>query len=225
MPYPIRVVIADDQMLVREGLRELMKHWDEFEIVGEAANGKEAVDICRDLQPDMVLMDVQMPIMDGVGATKVIASDCPNTSVIMLTVALDDDSLFGALRNGAKGYVLKDTSSKELRSHLKGVAKGEFPLSGLAATKLVNRIGPGGGAAEKGNAVEEEIAACVSMFTPREIEILKLAAEGLSNKEIGDSLYLSAGTVKKHMSSIMQKLGLENRVQVATFAYRAGIMD
>lgn len=224
MDDPMKVLIVDDQVLVREGLRELMKYWEEFEVVGEASNGQEAIEQCRKLSPDMVLMDVQMPIMNGLEATKVISSEFPQIYVIMLTVALDDCSLFGALRSGAKGYVLKDTPSRELRERLQGVKRGEFPLSGLAASRLVQQMGTSFlNDAEASR--RESKTDYFTKFTPREIEILRLVAQGLSNAEIGAQLYLGAGTVKKHLSSIMQKLGLDNRVQVAIFAYSAGFLD
>lgn len=218
---PTRVVIVDDQMLCREGLRELMGHWDEFKVVGEAANGREALEVCRKLKPDMVLMDVQMPVMDGVEATREISHELPDIAIIMLTVAVDDQSLFGALQNGARGYVLKDTPSKELRAWLRRAAKGESPLSGLVATRMIREINEQG----LGTGGDEGKFDFEAHFTPREIDILKLVAQGYSNVEISSMLYLGAGTVKKHLSSIMQKLGLENRVQVATFAYRSGLMD
>lgn len=230
MDRPVKVLIVDDQSLVREGLRELMKHWREFEVVGQAANGEEAISACKALRPDMVLMDVQMPVMDGIEATKVITSEFPRISVVMLTVMLDDASIFGALKNGAKGYVLKDMPSKELRERLRSIERGEFPLSGLVAARVVNRL-----ELDRGEAHGEAILASgvkvkdtidfEAIFTPREIDILLLVAEGYSNMEIGSKLYLGAGTVKKHLSSIMQKLELENRVQVATFAYRSGMME
>lgn len=224
MDKTIKVVIVDDQVLCREGLRALMGHWEEFEIIGEASNGEEAIEVCRRLKPDMVLMDIQMPVMSGVESLKAIRAENDEVDVIMLTVDLGDDSLFGALRNGAKGYVLKDTPSKELRNKLLGVARGEFPLSGLAAKKLVNQIELDANSSAEEEQQQPQVDYS-SVFTPREIEILRLVAQGLSNSEIGAILYLGAGTVKKHLSAIMQKLDLENRVQVATFAYRSGIMD
>lgn len=219
---PTKVVIVDDQMLCREGLRELMGHWNEFNVVGEAANGQEALEVCRKLKPDMVLMDVQMPIMDGVEATGVITNEMPDITVIMLTVAVDDQSLFGALQNGAQGYVLKDTSSKDLRFWLQRAVKGEPPLSGQIANRMIREINEQG---SRGDIAVEAKYDFEAHFTPREIDILKLVARGYSNVEISSMLYLGAGTVKKHLSSIMQKLGLENRVQVATFVYRSGLID
>lgn len=224
MGRPTKVIIVDDQSLCREGLRELMKHWPEFSVVGEAANGQEAIEACGRLKPDMVLMDVQMPVMDGVEATRKIAQIYPDISVIMLTVAVDDESLFGALRCGAQGYVLKDTPSKELRERLQGAVRGETPLSGIVATKVVEQMKYSTAQNETDAFVEKGVD-YTDVFTLRETEVLKLVAAGLSNAEIGAQLYLGSGTVKKHLSCIMQKTGLENRVQVATFAYKAGFMD
>lgn len=220
---PARVLLVDDQVLYREGLRELVRRWPEFEVVGEASNGKEAVERCRQNPPDLVLMDVQMPVMDGVEAAGVICAAHPEIAVVMLTVAIDDEYLFGALCNGAQGYILKDMPSRQLRNRLQGVIRGEGALSGAVTARVLQELGahrppqaPGGGKADEGSAAS---------LSDREVDILRLVAQGLSNEEVGAQLYLSAGTVKKQLSALMQKLYLSNRVQVAVYAIRAGFVD
>jgi len=216
---PIHVLIADDQVLYREGLRELMGHWPEFKVIGEASNGLEAVEFCKKVSPDIILMDVRMPLMNGIEATKLITKVRPEVIVVMLTVEADDESLFGALCNGAKGFVLKDMPSSQLRERLRGAVRGEAALSGAAATKLIDKLArqtpsrTGGGGAQKRD------------FSEREMQILQLVAQGLSNEEIGARLYLSSGTVKKQLRILMQKHNLDNRVQMAAYAIRLGLVD
>ena len=215
-----RVLIVDDQVLYREGLAELMRHWPEFEVVGEASNGAEAVEFCRRDMPDMVLMDVQMPVMNGIEATSVIAGAHPGANIIMLTVGVEDEVLFSALAAGAKGYVLKDMPSRQLRNRLQGAVRGEAALSGAVATKLVEKV-----SRQSFAGVDAHVGAQSTQgLTEREIQILRLVAQGLSNEEIGAVLYLSAGMIKKHLRMIMQKYGFENRVQIAVFAVRSGLV-
>lgn len=218
---PTRVLIVDDQVLYRESLHELIKHWPEFEVVGEASNGREAVEFCRKHAPDLVLMDVQMPVMDGVEATGAICRNNSDITVVMLTVSDDDEHIFGALYNGAQGYLLKDMPARQLRNRLQGVARGEGTLSGAVTARVLKEL-----TASHANlpAHTELRQAAVQQLSERDIETLRLVAQGLSNEEIGARLYLSAGTVKKQLSSLMQKLNLENRVQIAVFAVRSGIV-
>ena len=211
----IKLLIVDDQTLYRDALRELIGHWPEFEVVGDVENGRKAVEFCSRCVPDLILMDVQMPVMDGVKATGAICSKFPDAVVVMLTVSADDKHLFGAIRAGARGYILKDTPSRQLRSRLNNVARGEGALSGVVARKAMKRL------AEVD--CEPSTRAGVRDYadlTEREAAILKLVAEGLSNEEIGRKLYISTATVKKYLSVLLQKLCLENRVQLAVFAVR-----
>lgn len=136
----IRVLVVDDQVLYREGLCELMGHWHEFEIIGQASNGQEAVDFCAMRKPDLILMDVQMPVMDGISATAAICSRYPQVRIVMLTVSAEDEHLFGAIQNGAIGYILKDTPARQLRNRLRGIAAGEGSLSGIVAAKVIKEV-------------------------------------------------------------------------------------
>lgn len=218
-----RVLLADDQVLYREGLRELIRRWPEFEVVGEASNGQDAVEFCRKDSPDLVLLDVQMPVMGGVEAAGIICSAHPEIAVVMLTVAADDEHLFGALYSGAQGYILKDMPSRQLRNRLQGVVRGEGALSGAVTARVLDELGAN--RIRRGQQVDAGADAVLAKLTEREVKILKLVAQGLSNEEIGAQLYLSAGTVKKQLSVLMQKLYLNNRVQVAVFAIRAGLIE
>ena len=210
------LLLADDHTLFRDGLRELISHWEEFQVVGEAANGQEAVELCRQRLPDIVLMDVRMPVMNGVEATRRIRAESPATSVVMLTMSVEERDLFEALKQGARGYVLKNTPAHQLRERLHEVMRGEAPLSGAIAAKILDefnrqRGGEAGGPSEP--------------LAEREIQILQLVAEGLSNEEIGARLFLSEQTVKKQLSNVLQKLHLNNRVQAAVYAVRKGLAD
>lgn len=218
---PARVLVVDDQMLYREGLAGLMGHWPEFEVVGDAANGEEAVGLCRALRPDLVLMDVQMPVMDGVEATGIIHEEMPDVLVVMLTVSVDEEVLFSAFSRGAAGYVLKDTPSSQLRSHLRAALRGEMVLSGLLTERLIKRFlapMPAHVPPQRPDLREVDL-------TEREIELLRLVAQGLSNDEIAAQMYISFGTVKKSLQALMQKLQLSNRVMLAGYAIRAGLVD
>lgn len=213
---PTTLLIADDHTLFRAGLKELIGHWREFQVVGAAANGQEALDLCRQQRPDFVLMDIQMPVMNGVEATRRIQAECPETGVVMLTMSVDEGYLFDALKYGARGYVMKDISAEELRERLHEVVRGEAPLSSVIAAKILAEFKrQQSGAA--GDAVEP--------LTEREIQILQLVTEGLSNPEIGERLYLSDQTVKKQLSTVMQKLHINNRVQAAVYAVRKGLVE
>lgn len=216
-----KIAIVDDQVLYRDGLRELIGHWPEFKVVGDASNGKEAIDLVERTRPDIVLMDVQMPIMTGVEAAGVITERHPEVLVVMLTVSVEEKHLFGALCNGATGYILKDTPARQLRDRLRGAVRGEAPLSGVVAKKMITKIASQSMVSLR---VTDDSDAAQDL-TEREIEIVRLVAQGLSNEEIASQLYLSAGTVKKQLRLLMQKLSLQNRVQIAVYALRNGLVD
>ena len=215
------VLLVDDHSLFREGLRELIRHWDEFEVIGEAANGQEAVERCRQRAPDIVLMDIQMPVMDGVEATRLIRQEFPATAVVMLTASVEEEHLFEAISQGARGYVLKDIPARQLRDRLRGVLRGEAPLSGAMASKILQEFSRQRAGGPPGQVAPQP----AEPLTEREIQILRLVAEGLSNQEIGARLFLSEQTVKKGLSSVLQKLHLNNRVQAAAYAVRKGLAD
>lgn len=225
----IRIVLVDDQLLYREGLRGLFEHWPEFEVVGEASNGKEAVEECRRLAPDLILMDLQMPVMNGIEAATAIHALLPDTAIVMLTVATSEDLVFSALDTGVRGYLLKDTPARQLRSRLHGILQGEMALSGAVTASVVGelaRLRERDGSSDK--LVEddgERDASLMAQLTQREIDILRCVAQGKSNEEISAELYLSLGTVKKQLGVIMQRLYVENRVQLAVYAVKHGLAD
>lgn len=214
-----KVLIVDDQTLYREGLRGLMDHWQEFLVVGDAPDGESAVAFCLRQEPDLVLMDVQMPGMGGVEAVRRIHAAHPDVRIVMLTVSADHDDLIASLCAGAVGYILKDLPSSQLRSYLRGVVNGDYVISGSVASAMVERaMLPQVEALSQGAMGREGLA-----LTERETEVLKRVARGLSNDEIGAEMYISPGTVKKTVQSLMQKLGMDNRVMLAVYAIRAGI--
>jgi NarL family two-component system response regulator LiaR len=212
----ISILLVDDHVLFREGLRELISHWDEFQVIGEAANGQEALEFFRQRQPDIVLMDIQMPVMNGVEAARTIRAEFPTALVVMLTMSVDESDLFESLKQGARGYVLKNTSAQQLRERLHEVVRGEVPLSGAIAAKIL---------AEFNRLQTNEADWPLEPLVEREIQLLQLVAEGLSNEEIGVRLFLSDQTIKKQLSTAMQKLHLSNRVQAAVYAVRKGLVD
>src|SRR5918997_4148608 len=206
----IRVLITDDHGVVRQGLRMFLPLDPDVEVVGEAANGREAVEMARGLEPDVVLMDLLMPVMDGISATEAIRAEMPGVEVIALTSVLEDASVTGAVRAGAIGYLLKDTDTDELRRAIKAAAEGRVHLAPEAAARLMREV----------RAPENPEA-----LTDRETEVLKLVARGKANKQIADGLYVSEKTVKAHVSSILMKLGVKSRTQAALHAVRTGVVN
>ncbi len=213
-PGSARLVIADDHDLVRAGLRSVLARERGVEIIGEAATGKEAVSLCRRLQPDLVLMDVRMPEMDGLAATRAIKAECPRTSVIIVTMHENPDYLFEALKAGAAGYVLKDASQHELVTAVRQVLRGEALLNAEVATRLLQRLATETTQPPPGPAVP---------LTPREQDVLRLLAQGQTNREIGKNLIVSVGTVKVHVERILAKLGVSDRTQAAVRAVELGL--
>ena len=216
-----RVLLVDDQVLYREALRGLMERWSEYEVVGEAADGEQAVKMTRSLKPDLVLMDISMPNMNGVDALKVIHAEFPDTIVVMITVESEKDLVLDALQAGARGYLLKDTPARKLRDRLRIIVQGEISLSETVTVPVVDELNRMRAAlGSSGHAAD---APSADKLTEREKEILRLVAQGMSNEEISATLYLSLGTVKKQLSSLMLRLGLENRVQAAVYAVKSGL--
>jgi DNA-binding NarL/FixJ family response regulator len=208
---PIRILIADDHSVVRQGLRMFLELDSDLEVVGEAANGSEAVQMSRELQPDVVLMDMLMPVMDGIEATTAIRSQLPDTEVIALTSVLDDGTVVGAVKAGAIGYLLKDTQAEELRRAIKAAAAGQVQLSPEAAARLVNEV----------RVPESQVTG----LTDRETDVLKLLAKGKANKEIAAELSIGEKTVKTHVSAILGKLGVQSRTQAALYAAQQGLVS
>ena len=203
----IRLLLVDDQSIVREGLRSLLDAQPDLEVVGEAGNGQGAIDQVLALKPDVVLMDVRMPGMDGVAATRMLTTEAPQVKVLVLTTFDDDEYVTQAMRYGAKGYLLKDTPSVELAEAIRAVQKG------------YTQLGPG--LFEKVMAAEPthpEPPPELAQLTPREQEVLELIAAGQSNREIAAALFISERTVKNHVNSILRRLELRDRTQAAIFA-------
>jgi DNA-binding NarL/FixJ family response regulator len=215
---PIPVLIADDQALFREGLRTLLSTRTDVEVVGEAANGAEAVDLIEQTRPAVVLMDLRMPVLDGIQATARIRDRWPELPVLVLTTFEDDANLFGALRAGAAGYLLKDVSSETLVAAIHAAARGESFLQSTVTGRVVaaftRLMEPGGAAPE----------ALVVGLSPREREILALVATGASNKEVADRLCLAEGTVKNHVTNILAKLEVRDRTHAAIKARELGLI-
>lgn len=204
----IRIVIADDHSVVRQGLRMFLSDDPDFEIVGEAANGAEALSLAHELQPDVVLMDLLMPVMDGITAIGRIRKELPEIEVLALTSVLEDASVVGAIRAGAIGYLLKDTQSDELCRAIKAAANGQVQLSPQAAARLVREV----------RAPESP-----ETLTERETDVLRLIAGGFANKEIARKLHIGENTVKTHVSSVLMKLGVQSRTQAALYAAQIGL--
>lgn len=216
------VLLVDDHALYREGLRELVMKWDGFTVIGEAEDGREAVERCRELKPDMVLMDVKMPIMDGIAACATVRRELPRTIVVMLSLYAETERVLAAINAGANGYLLKSIYASELREKLRSVMQGHSVVSDEVATVCFdalrrNNFSPA--------ALDTDMKRKLDSLTPHEKELLRLVALGSSNKEIGERLFIGESTVKKQLSSVTVKLGLKNRVQAATFALRSGLTD
>jgi len=205
-----RVLIADDHSIVRQGLRMFLSADPEFEVVGEARDGAEAVKLARQLRPDVVLMDLLMPVMDGIKAIAAIRREVPDTEVVALTSVLEDAAIIDAVRAGAIGYLLKDTDSHELCRAIKAAAAGQVQLSPQVAARLLREV-----------RTPEKIA---EPLTERETEVLRLLAQGQSNKEISRTLNITEQTVKTHVSHILDKLSVVSRTQAALYAIRVGLV-
>jgi DNA-binding NarL/FixJ family response regulator len=216
---PARVLIADDHELARLGLRTMLEPEPDLEVVGEAATGQEAVALSRRLQPDIVLMDIRMPDLDGLAATNLIKRELPGTSILIVTLSEDPDYLLEALRVGAAGFVLKDAGRREVVAAVRQVLNGESPLDPKLAAHLLRRMA----SASKGGSAGGP-AVPVSELTPRELEVLRLVAAGKTNAEIAQELFVSVGTVKVHVERIIDKLGVSDRTQAAVRAVELGYL-
>jgi DNA-binding NarL/FixJ family response regulator len=215
---PIRVLIVDDQALFREGLNTILSVHEEFQVIGEAANGEEALRHAVQLQPQVILMDLRMPIMDGVRATQMITSQAPNCKVIVLTTFDDDESIFDGLRAGAVGYLLKDVASEKLFEAIRATARGEYFLLPSVTAKVMAEFSRISQAKPK---IDELL---IEPLSSREIEILKCIALGDSNKQIAEKLFIAEGTVKNHVTNILSKLGVKDRAQAVIRSKNLGIL-
>ena len=214
MTAPIRVLLADDQALVRGGFQMILDARPDLEVVGQAADGREALALTAELRPDVVLMDIRMPVLDGLEATRRIVSSGSRSRVIVLTTYELDDTIFAALRAGASGFLLKDATPAELVDAVRVVARGDALLAPSVTRRVLDRM-----ATQPVTAPAE-----LRELTDREVEVLRLMASALSNAEIAGRLTLSETTVKSHVSAVLRKLGLRDRVQAVVLAYDVGLV-
>jgi DNA-binding NarL/FixJ family response regulator len=208
----IRILVVDDHSVVRQGLKMFLGLDPDLEIIGEAADGAEAVRMAHELNPDVVLMDMLMPVMDGIEATRTIRQQLPDTEVIALTSVLEDAAVVGAIKAGAIGYLLKDTQSDELRRAIKAAADGQVQLSPQAAARLMREV-------------RTPDVPAPQALTEREMDVLRLLARGKANKEIALDLIIGEKTVKTHVSNILLKLGVQSRTQAALYAAQNGLAE
>lgn len=214
----IRLILADDHAVVRSGTRELLERYSDLDIVGEAADGEEAVRLTHELQPDVVVMDVRMPKMSGVEATGRIKEECPDVRVLVLTAHDDDEYVFALLQAGASGYLMKTAEIDELVSAIRTVAAGQSMLAPAVAGKVVAQFTSGKPLPEATSSTENQYGG----LTERELGILKLVGKGLSNKQIGKEVFISDRTVQAHLSNIFSKLGVSSRTEAVMYAVRKG---
>jgi DNA-binding NarL/FixJ family response regulator len=212
----VSVVIADDQPLVRAGLRMILQTEADIEVVGEATTGREVVDLCARLRPDVVLMDVRMPVMDGIEATRVITAAEEPPRVLVLTTFDLDEIVYDALRAGASGFLLKDAPEDRLTTAIRVVAEGGSLFAPSVTRRLIEEF------SRRGTA--QPSFASLDALTDRESEVLRLIARGLSNSEIGHELFITENTVKTHVARLLMKLGLRDRVQAVVVAYESGLV-
>jgi DNA-binding NarL/FixJ family response regulator len=216
----LRILLVDDHVLFRKGVAALLETRPDIEIVGEAKDGLEAIEAARQNIPDVILMDIHMPKCDGLEATRRIKREMPHVKIVMLTVSDEEQHLFEAIKSGAQGYLLKNLEPYQLYDLLESISRGEAPLSGAIATKILKEF-----TRPSQDSTQQQQAAIIEELTPREAEVLQLVSEGKTNKEIAAILFLSENTVKIHLRNILDKLHLQNRIQVAVYAVRQGLVD
>ena len=215
----IRVLVADDHDSFRAGLRSLLATAPDIEVAGEAATGHEAIRVAATAQPDVVLMDVNMPRTSGIEATRRLAQAMPSTRVLMLTVSDEEDDLYEAIKAGATGYLLKEISIEEVADAVRAVMQGQTLISPSMASKLIQEFN------NLSRRAEERQAVPAPHLTDRELEVLKLVARGLTNKDIGEQLYISENTVKNHVRNILEKLHLHSRMEAVIYAVKEHLLD
>ncbi|MGG0463650.1 response regulator [Priestia aryabhattai] len=211
---PFRILIVDDHAHAREGIRDILEEYEDFIIVGEGTNGQEAIELTEKLMPDIVLMDIGMPVMDGLEATKQIKLQFPYVKIVVITVSDDITDLFDALKKGAQGYLLKNLQSEVWYDYLRAFALDEVPMSKEIAFQILKEFPQ-----------ETSITKPDTPLSARELEVLQLVAKGLSNRDISTKLFISEHTVKSHLKNILSKLHLENRVQLTSYAFQNGLMN
>ena len=216
----IKVLVVDDHALFRRGIAAVLANQESLEVVGEASDGLEAIQKTKEIVPDVVLMDLNMPNCTGLEATQALQTEMPQVNILVLTISDKEADLFAAMKFGARGYILKDTEPDELVHAIFHIARGGVIVSPLMATKLLTEFKDLRAGVEWESAQEAE-----AVLSPREGEVLQLVAQGATNKEIGDSLVISESTVKSHLKSIMEKLHLANRSQAAAYAVQKGLVQ
>jgi DNA-binding NarL/FixJ family response regulator len=214
----LRILLVDDHVLFRKGVSALLSRRQSIKVVGEAGDGLEAIQVAREILPDVILMDIEMPKCDGLEATRRIKREMPHVKIVILTVSDDDQNLFEAIKSGAQGYLLKDLEPYQLYDLLESVSQGEAPLSGVVAAKILKEFSQPTSQSSEENGIVEKL-------TAREIDILQLVVEGMTNKEIAITLTISENTVKIHLRNILEKLHLQNRIQAAVYAVRQGLVE
>jgi DNA-binding NarL/FixJ family response regulator len=215
----LRILLVDDHALFRRGIALLLQAEKNMNVVGEANDGCEAIELTRELQPDVILMDIHMPNCGGVTAVKQIRQELPQAKIIMLTVSDHDQDLFAAIKAGAQGYLLKNLEPHQLTEMLNGIAQGAAPMSGVITAKLLRQL------QQPGTSNETIKNGQLPALSDREIEVLRHVIEGAANNEIAKKLHITRNTVKMHLRSILEKLGVQNRVQAAVKAVREGLVD
>jgi DNA-binding NarL/FixJ family response regulator len=222
----IKVLLVDDQTLIRQGIRLLLEIEADIQVVGQAANGREALQLVETLHPDVVLMDVRMPEMDGVAATRELSAHHPESKVIILTTFEDDETVFEGLKAGARGYLLKDISSEEMAQAVRRVAAGEALIEPRLTRKVLAEFSRLASATDQQTSSKTRVASeTLSVpLTEREQEVLQALAHGLSNREIADELVITEGTVKNHVSSLIDKLGVRDRTQAILKGQELGLI-
>ena len=208
---PTRILIVDDHTLVRDGLTTILSRRADFEVVGEASNGLEATELARDLSPDVILMDLRMPVMSGVEAMRIIGAENPDIKIIVLTTFDTDEYIFDAVEAGAKGYLLKDTSREELFSAVRAVRRGESQIEPGVAARIISRF-------------QELSRQGPDTLSEREVEVLQLIARGSANRQIAEQLMISESTVKTHVANIFSKMNVRHRTQAVTQGLQRGII-
>jgi two-component system nitrate/nitrite response regulator NarL len=218
MDEPLRILLVDDHVLFRKGISSLLKGHKNMVVVGEAGDGREAVVQARETMPDVILMDINMPRQDGLETTRLIKQEMPHVQIVILTVSEDDEHLFEAIKSGAKGYLLKKLEPDQLFNMLEGVQRGEAPISGVMAAKILQEF-----TQSEQNVLNRSES--VDELTPREIEVLEQIVAGATNQEIAKNLHITKNTVKIHLRNILEKLHVQNRIQAAVHAVRKGLVE
>lgn len=215
---PLRILLVDDHVLFRKGIASLISSRPDMKVVGEAGDGIEAVPLAKETRPDVVLLDVNMPRRDGLETVKVLKQEIPELDIVMLTISDDDQHLFEAVKNGAKGYLLKNLEPPQLYDMLDKVRQGEAPISGVMAAKILREFG-------QPPEIQTPPPEQGNELTPREVQVLEYVVKGASNKDIAESLHIAENTVKIHLRNILEKLHVQNRIQAAVHAVRKGLVE